>query len=283
MLIPSNALSGMVLGLSVSESEDLARLGLLEIHFQLALAEVARAVLVGGGTLAYGGHLKETGYTAFISKELERYGRRDAPFRVYLSWSEHRKLTLQQLKDKERALGLRGEIICLDQQGHRSDPAQGRTDATPPPPTEDETRKSLTSLRRTIVSETHARLLLGGRRRGFQGVMPGVIEEAILSIEAGHPIFLIGGYGGATTDIARALNVDDAGWLPTDPQSPPVDARLTTGLEKLLQAAAATGRKSLQNGLTSEENTRLAMTNRPGEVASLIAKGLAGLTRASPR
>jgi hypothetical protein len=128
-----------------------------------------------------------------------------------------------------------------------------------------------------MVSDTQARLLLGGKRRGFRGVMPGVIEEAILSIEAGQPIFLIGGFGGATTDIARVLSVDEAGWLPADPQSPPADPRMIAGLEKLVRAADANGRKSLHNGLTVQENKRLAMTNRPGEVASLIARGLAGL------
>ncbi len=54
-LLPSNAFTGIRLGISVSDSADLARLGLLETHFRLALGEIARCVLVSGGQLAYGG------------------------------------------------------------------------------------------------------------------------------------------------------------------------------------------------------------------------------------
>ncbi len=48
-LLPSNALANVRLGISVSDSPDLARLGLLETHFRLALGEIARCVLVSGG------------------------------------------------------------------------------------------------------------------------------------------------------------------------------------------------------------------------------------------
>jgi hypothetical protein len=58
-LLPSEGLRGARIGISVSDSPDLDRLGLLEIHFRLALAEIG--VLVSGGTLAYGGHLRRDG------------------------------------------------------------------------------------------------------------------------------------------------------------------------------------------------------------------------------
>lgn len=48
-LLPPDALRGMRLGISVSESTDLGRLGLLEEHFRLALGEITRVVLVSGG------------------------------------------------------------------------------------------------------------------------------------------------------------------------------------------------------------------------------------------
>ena len=280
-LFNSTALSGMVLGISVSESEDLQRLGLLEIHFQMALAEIARAVLVGYGTLAYGGYLRATGYTAFLSREVERYGRRDAPFKVYVAWSEHRILTLEYLQQQANALGLYGQVIYLDQQGNPIDPRQGRNNEALSAPDEREIQSSLTSMRRRIVKDTQGRVLLGGKRRGFHGVMPGVLEEAILAVEAGLPIYLVGGFGGAATDVARALDIDTEGWLPPFPGEPP-DERLTRGIESLVKAADRTGRKSLENGLSPAENKLLSMTNRPGEVASLIARGLARVACGGP-
>ena len=40
-LLPPDALAGIRLGISVSESSDLMRLGLLESHFRVALGEIA--------------------------------------------------------------------------------------------------------------------------------------------------------------------------------------------------------------------------------------------------
>jgi hypothetical protein len=88
----------------VSESPDLGRLGLLEIHFRLALGEIARCVLVSGGTLAYGGHLRQEGYTIFLIQELQKYGRRDSPLLVCLAWQEHRELKLSELAERQIAL-----------------------------------------------------------------------------------------------------------------------------------------------------------------------------------
>src|SRR5437899_2225847 len=120
-LLPSNALAGLCIGISVSESTDLARLGLLETHFRLALAEIARCVLVSGGSLAYGGHLKPEGYTSFLVKELQKYGRRDRPLLICLAWQEHRALPVGELDGNKKDLGLFGEIVCLDPAGAEVD------------------------------------------------------------------------------------------------------------------------------------------------------------------
>jgi hypothetical protein len=97
-LLPRDALSGVRLGLSVSASPDLGRLGLLETHFKLALAEITRLIVVSGGQLAYGGHLDANGYTAFMSHELERYSRRTAKFSTLIPMASQRSLRLRETK-----------------------------------------------------------------------------------------------------------------------------------------------------------------------------------------
>jgi SLOG cluster2 len=82
VLLKPDALGGIKISVSASHSPDLARVGLVETHFRLALAEIARSVLVSGGKLAYGGHLDPNGYTAMLIKELHRYSRRDRPLRI---------------------------------------------------------------------------------------------------------------------------------------------------------------------------------------------------------
>ena len=78
-LLPSSALRSRRVGISLSQSPDLARLGLLEAHVKLALGEIARAVLVSGGGLVWGGGLSSDGYTTFVATESQRYARPDRP------------------------------------------------------------------------------------------------------------------------------------------------------------------------------------------------------------
>lgn len=272
-LLGAETLSGVRIAVSASESPDLNRLGLVEIHFRLALGEIARSVLVSGGKLAYGGHLEPNGYTTLLMQELQRYGRRDRPLKVCLAWQEHRKLPLEEIDAIKRDLGLLGEIVCLDPEGCIIDSSVGRDNAPEFGQDEIFLQKSLTALRGFVTSETNARVLIGGKREGFQGEMPGVLEEAILSIEKGQPLYLAGGFGGATTDVITALAIADQNWLPQTTPSER-DRRLTDGLLRLATTAKASNWDYLANGLTAEENQKLAATHRPTEIAALISLGL---------
>jgi len=42
---------------------------------------------------------------------------------------------------------------------------------------------------------------------GYRGTIPGIAEEASLSLEAGQPLFLVGGFGGCARDIAETLGL----------------------------------------------------------------------------
>lgn len=273
-LLPKDALSGVRLGISVSQSADLPRLGLLESHFRLALAEITRCVLVSGGRLAYGGHLDPGGYTAFMIHELERYSRRDRPLRICLSWSEHRMLPLTRLAAEEKALGLYGEIVYLDPEGKATAADTDRGEDPPAPLDADTTAQSLTGLRRYMTSHTQGRVFLGGKQEGFRGEMPGLLEEAIISLEQNQPIYLAAGLGGVTYDIAQALGVNSGEWLPKPDNVPKPDERLMKGLARLMETANATKGRSLDNGLTDVENRQLAACHRPSEIAALISLGL---------
>jgi hypothetical protein len=81
------------------------------------------------------------------------------------------------------------------------------------------TRRSLTALRHFIVKNSHAGILLGGRRVGFQGALPGVMEEALIALKNGRPLYLVGGFGGVTLEILRALGVEKSEWLPPLPDA----------------------------------------------------------------
>ena len=273
-LLPSNALANVRLGISVSDSPDLARLGLLETHFRLALGEIARCVLVSGGQLAYGGHLRPDGYTTFLMQELHRFSRRDRPLHICLAWQEHRKLSVTALKEQQKALGLHGTFIFLNPEGEIVDPYLNRSEEPASEPDADLSRKSLTAMRRYMAKHTHGRIVIGGKRKGFQGNLPGLVEESLLALDADQPIYLAGGFGGVTADIIHALGIDDGSWLIQRPDAAPPDERLLKGLAMLADIPKRNNWQGLQNGLTEEENRKLAASHRPSEIAALISLGL---------
>jgi hypothetical protein len=276
-LLPTNTLLNVRLGISASPSGDLARLGLTEDHFRLALGELARTVLVLGGGLQYCGHLDSKGYTTFLISELKRFGRTYEPLSILLAWSVHRRLRLNDIRSVQNDLGLLGRITCLDPSGAPVDCAANREDFPPGVP-DDEIGPSLSAMRRAAIRETQGRLLIGGRRSGYQGEMPGVMEEALLSIAGGKPVFLAGGFGGVTHDIVRTVDENAAAWFFETGRSA-VDLGWKAGVKALSEALAGRGWGALFNGLDESENIRLAATHRPSEIAALVSVGLGRLAQ----
>lgn len=273
-LLARDSLTGLSLGISVSESADLGRLGLLDTHLRLALAEASRAMLIGGARIVYGGHLDPDGYTAFLRAEMEKYSRRDQPLTVCLAWQEHRRIPLADLAAAEDALSLYGRIVYLSAGGEEIPRDYERAEPAEPVEDPELRRKALTALREYMIDRTEARVLFGGKRTGFQGRYPGVLEEALLSIKAGRPLFLASGFGGVTLDIARTLGLDPDGYFAALAASEGQNDGLAEGLALIEMAALDAGWRFDQNGLSRDENLRLAASHRPSEVASLVALGL---------
>jgi hypothetical protein len=255
--------------LSVSTSPDLARLGLDESHVELTLGEIARVVLLGGGRLVYGGHLDPGGYTAFLHGELDKYGR-PASLLICLPWQVHRELALDELEQAGQSLGVKGEIEYLAPDGAPISAGADRGPAPEPVDDPELRRYALSGMRRHVTELCDARVLVGGKRTGFDGVMPGLIEEATLAIAGRQPVFLAGGFGGATHDAAAALGLPVDGW----PRLADQEAEWIAVLD---DAAAGAEFEPEQNGLAREENLRLAASHRPSDIATLVAVGLGRL------
>lgn len=274
-LLPADALKGKRLGISVSDSPDLDRLGLTETHFRMTLGELARTVVIAGGDLYYGGHLQPEGITAFLVDELHRYGRRDRPLKVCLAWMVHRRMSAEQIAEQKEFLGLFGEIHFLAPDGTRLDgPATGalKEDFQP-----EQRAAALTGLREYMADNTNARIVVGGKRSGFEGKMPGIVEEVLLSLTRQQPVYLSGGFGGVTLDIIRTLRPEFTEWLPPLAGVPEADVRLTEGLERIKQVAAEKGWYGFANGLSDDENRLLSASYRPSEISALVGRGLGKL------
>ena len=275
-LVASDALRHVRVGLSVSDSDDLSRLGLSSAHAEQAVGELARAVLVAGGSLVYGGQVKPSGFTQYLMHEIRRYGRDDeAALTLCLAAPEHDKLSHSELDDIDRTLGTRGRIVCLDPEGLEIKGILSTKSRDPDPYAAADAPHAYSSMRRYLAANTDARVLIGGKLSGFAGAMPGIVEEAIVAVQARHPLYVSAGFGGAAALVAQRLHLDDLNWAPEDFPARPDDERIDRGLRMLDTAAASSGWDAMSCGLDEQGVRQLAATHRASEIASLVVRGLA--------
>ncbi|WP_088283061.1 hypothetical protein [Ideonella sp. A 288] len=91
---------------------------------------------------------------------------------------------------------------------------------------------SYSIMRQQMAERCHARVQLGGRKSDFRGSISGLCEEALLTIAAGRPLYVLGGFGGASRDIAAELGlIDQDACVPRVSQ--PGETRYADGLQRL--------------------------------------------------
>ena len=269
-----SALSKYVVGISISESPDIAVLGFTDEHLRDAMAEIARHLLAVGARLAYGGDLRELGFTEVLFELVARHGREadDDGQRPgvtnYLAWPVHIRHTAADLKNYVSDLAGSAELVFLSLEGGRMTHAT-RFELAEAEPTETEWAQGLTAMRRTMRHETSARILVGGRIDTYKGNMPGIAEEALLSLQVGQPIFLMGGFGGCARDVAETLGLVSP-WATSRPK--------WRGRSAFMDFKAT----DLRNGLTTGENLSLARTPHVDQAVTLILRGLVNLRNNNP-
>lgn len=290
-------LQGTSIGLSISnvDAGELQALGLSDLHLQDAMLEIARYLLAQGATLVYGGDLRPGGFTENLL-DLVRY-HNDAlqkhftPVRNFLAWPLHSTVDAQWAASHKDAL----KIVKVDAPNElKTAGLLPATDANINACSNYVWARCLTAMRENLVQQTQARVLLGGRTTGYKGKYPGLVEEALLTLQAGKPLFLLGGFGGAAQALILALqgetpealteayqcrneaykNVMAAFNQQIQTQALDIEAIDYPALNEVL---AGFGINGLNNGLSAGDNQRLFVTQSQGEAIQLILQGLASL------
>ncbi len=205
-------LAGTRIGVSVSNSSNLARLGLAPEHVEDDMVEITRYLLAAGATVVYGGDLRAGGFTELLLEVVARHHAKDddsTRFESVLAWPVHMGMTFERLAASAELFAPAGELVLLDSDGnvmsmlHRSrlDDVQA-PDAEWGPP--------LTAMRRTLAERCDARIAAGGATADYRGDMPGVAEEVLLSLAAGKPTFVTGALGGCALDIGLLCGLAEA-------------------------------------------------------------------------
>jgi hypothetical protein len=235
------SLDGKLIALSMSESSDIARWGMDELHQTQTMLELSRYLLIRGASLAYGGHLGDAGYTQRLFELVRTHNRRDGaePFQRIV---DHYGWPLPALSTSQRAeLKAVATILPIarpadvDESLH---PDLTAEIAAFFPPTKSPAHRfawcrGMTEMRAFQADRSRsnviARIVLGGtfektvkaaadgstKESWYFGRMPGVLEEVLLSIKAGQPVFLIGAFGGATKlviDLLQEIGHPAASW-----------------------------------------------------------------------
>jgi SLOG cluster2 len=154
--------------------------------------------------------------------------------------------------------------------------------------------RGLTHLRRRLVERCHARVALGGRLSGFDGRLPGIVEEVFLSCAAARPIYLAGLLGGAAEILGGLLvngrpaddlrtvlersEVQPLAEIYARHANPSAEGLSDHDLDLPAVAAFLAGDGSRAaiagNGLIREDNLTLLTTDLEEQVIALVLLGL---------
>lgn len=297
-------LEGRVVNLSISQGEDAQRFGLTPSQVNRVTLQIAAALLGQGASLVFGhdwrrdgvmeaiyGFARQVQAPAPLAPE-QSVDDRQPLLRNLLPWPEAPFLPerdIEQLSStlKVERAGLPPELLPFGGEACLSDSSQRVYRYL--------RARGLTFLRRRLNDESHARVCVGGRRSGYEGRYPGVVEEAFFAIAAGKPLYLAGFLGGAAEQVIDAVGgkrMTDEFCRPTGIQAlydaPPIpetsqgtQADRTVDPEAVWGTFAATGITALgrANGLSQEENEELFHTPAIERAIELV---LAGLSRIRP-
>lgn len=288
-------LSAKKVGISISEPDDpdLLKIGQTKHHLQLLIQDVARYILGYRAELVYGGDLRPGGFTEFLFQEGHALQSRFKSLAIHLTnhiaWPIYLgdKPEMRDWKAKHRKVAT---MVSHDLPADVRDLVAAPTEFLPPssPANSFVWSRSLTDMRRAMITSCDLRISAGGRLAGYKGWMPGVLEEIAIAVSMAKPVFLLGGFGGVTHSVCRLMTEKT---LPAD-LTLGWQQRNTPGLKEMMAFAATRGvdyaqqyeavlklvmNADLRNGLTPEENARLFETPFVDEATHLMLKGISRL------
>ena len=297
------------ISLSISESSDIERFGLLPEQLDDAMIEISRHLLARGAILAYGGHIGSEGYTRALAdlvaahqglstlpqlQRIENYVGWPLP---YAKMPVARKAELVNLLTFIRTSRPDG-VEKFDEKTFLTEPNYFPADS---PERRYAWARGMTAMRERQSKETMARIVIGGKvgptetaqingghqLSWYSGRIPGVIEEALCTLQAGRPLYLCGAYGGAAAlliDLLKGRARDDFTWnyqkraphaeamreIYEQEKTPWLDyPAMTTYLSGLGVAGL-----SRLNGLSENQNQALFRTRDVPSLVGLLLEGL---------
>jgi hypothetical protein len=291
-------LSGVVVNLSISESNDSVERGFPSWQVNRVTLQFVAALFGQGASVVFGHDWREDGVMEAVYG-FARQAQSPVPLSAgstagetqpilhnFVPWPDNPYLPERSLERLSATLGVESAGLPAELEGFdleaRADPYGNLYRYV--------RARGLTYLRHRLNDASHVRICLGGRTAGSAGRYPGVIEEALLALRANKPVYLATFLGGATAQVAAAIEgkqmTDDfcpqssVDALYTDPPAKEVDH--ATAADRVVDRAsvwrefqdAGMGKLAALNGLTLEENAELLRTPVIDRAIELMLVGL---------
>jgi hypothetical protein len=261
----SRPLENVVVNLSLSESADSEGLGFPASELQRTFIRMVAGILGQGGRILLGHDWRDDGLMESVTTFVERYRPTSGELKNgplvtnLLPWPDKSRLNLYE----QRALLPSLKIRRLGRPTLRSDTLTSANS------TKALRQESLSRLRVRLTNLSDARLCVGGRMTEYQGRYPGVIEEAICSLNAAKPVYVFGFLGGASRVVIDALQGD----MPKVARGvPPSPKDLASAIDKLRNVGVAGVAKA--NHLSVAENRKLFAAETIDEAFDLVLIGI---------
>src|SRR5262245_33892414 len=230
----SRAIADSVIAFSISyQRENLLVRGMGLEHLRELLIRLARPILRQGASLAYSGNWRETedNFTfdllRLISAEQEdnSLGGPDSHLQIgklynHLSWPYYLDITpkieaqwincCRVIRITQQLAGLAEADIVSDTDAQNQQPRTVFNRAV-----------TLSAMRRITmlglscnipdvpqperIPPVVARILLGGSVHAYTGFLPGIFEEALVTLQHSRSLYVLGGFGGAAEMLGRAM------------------------------------------------------------------------------
>ena len=284
------------IGISISEpsDEELSEIGIRDVHINQLSQDIARHLLARNSTIIYGGDFRADGFTQIILDEALVLKSRLKTKEInhvknYISWPIYNNKTdyTKEWITNYMDVADRIKVECSDDV---YDLIPNKDDFLPPNNPENSYvwSRCLTKMRKKMVAVCDVRICAGGRQFGYKGIMPGVLEEIVIAIKMGRPLFLLGGFGGVTASVCKLIQtkeIPEELTLEWQKKASPnyeglLDYTMKRNPEYLVDyenIAEILLEANMNNGLSTDDNYRLFNTTYVDEALYLIFKGLGNL------
>jgi len=253
----SKPLEHVVVGISISGGDDLARYALTPADVNRVTIELCRRLIGLGAQVMLGHKWTPGGLMQAVTRFAQAYQvpTTEPLVHNYLAWPDRASLSAAE----RTALQTLVNIVEVPG-GRHGDETNDRV-------------KALTRMREQMTAANHARLFLaGGWTPKRDRAVAGVVEEAVLSAEAGKAMYLSGMMGGAAANLIHVIRGGETPPLLNGAEPSRIHLDYIKSLRKF-----SVDRLAAQSGLSVSDFNALFDSHNLDTIVQLATRGMRAL------